>query len=169
MMKTPVSPEKLTTLRERVRAVKQRFPQGRTALIQALHEARWLFQWIPPEAVAVIAEELGIHEAEVKEVGSFYQYFKFEPVVGRYHFRICTNITCMINGAYNLLEHLQNRLGIGPGEVTGDGRFSVEEVECIGCGDKSPAILVNDTRFEGVTPEVLDEIIDRAMKDELEA
>ncbi len=165
----PPNPQALDTLRQRVRAVKERFPKGRTALIQALHEARWLFHWIPPEAVAVIAEELGVHAAEVREVGSFYQYFKFEPVVGRYHFRICTNITCMVNGAYNLLEHLKGRLGIGPGEVTGDGRFSIEEVECIGCGDRSPAILINDTRFEGVTPEVLDDLIDRALKDELDA
>jgi NADH:ubiquinone oxidoreductase subunit E len=74
----------------------------------------------------------------------------------------------MLHGSYTVLEHLRKKLGIEPGEVTPDGMFSFEEAECLGCGRKPPVMLVNDKRFEGVTPELVDEIIEKAKKGELQ-
>ena len=154
-------------LRQRIERVKAMFPKAHTALIQALHEVRWTYGYLHPEGIRLVSEVLGIGEGEIRDVASFYQYFKFTPL-GKYHFRICTNITCMIHGAYDLMAHLKNRLGIEPGQVTEDGLFSYEEFECIGCGDRPPAILINDTRVEGVTTDTLDDLIERAKKGDLD-
>jgi len=91
----------------------------------------------------------------VYEVASFYSMYEHKPV-GRHKICLCTNVSCMINGSDNILEHLSNRLGIGFGQVTGDGKFSLKEVECLGACGGAPMMQIGHTYYENLTPELVD-------------
>src|SRR3954469_25518287 len=119
-----------------------RFPRSRSALIPLLHLAQEQDGYVAEDAMAHVAELLDITPAEVYGTASFYEMFKFEPV-GRYCVNICTNIACQLLGAWELLEHAEERLGIRPGGTTADGLFTLEDVECIAACTEAPAIQVN--------------------------
>jgi NADH-quinone oxidoreductase subunit E len=96
---------------------------------------------------------------EVDEVVTYYSMLRTKPV-GRYHIQICTNISCMLLGGAELFEHASRKLGIKNKEVTPDGKFSLEEVECLGACSWAPALMVNYDYHHAVTPEALDRLID---------
>jgi NADH:ubiquinone oxidoreductase subunit E len=135
----------MNEFKERIRALKAEFPLGASALIPAIHEAQARFGALTPDAARAIAEELGTKPEHVEAVASFYHLIKREGV-GRFHFLVCTNLSCMICGAYNLFGWMRELLGTEPGEVTDDGLFSYEEAECIGACDLAPAVLLNGER-----------------------
>ncbi len=119
-----------------------RVPWPKSALIPLLHLAQEQDGHVTTDAMAHIAELIGITPAEVYGTASFYEMFKFEPV-GRYCINICTNISCQLLGGWELLEHAEERLGIKAGSTTEDGMFTVEDVECIAACTEAPALLVN--------------------------
>ena len=84
--------------------------------------------------------------------------FKQRPS-GKYHIQLCTTLSCMLRGSDNLLEHLENKLGIKDGEVTSDGRFSLMRVECLGSCGTAPMMQIDDTYYEELTPDAVDGII----------
>src|SRR6185369_1417530 len=98
--------------------------------------------WIPPEVVPEIAALLEIHEIEVWEVISFYSMFHAEPV-GRCHVKVCVNLSCCLRGARGIMRRLEELLDIRPGEITADGMFSIEGVECLGSCGTAPVVQVN--------------------------
>lgn len=106
-----------------------------------------------------VADYLDMPPIAVYEVATFYSMFEHKPV-GRHKICLCTNISCMINGSDNILEHLRNRLGIGFGEVTADGKYSLKEVECLGACGGAPMMQIGHTYYENLTSELVDQILD---------
>ena len=141
------------------RQIIARYPRQRSALIPLLHVAQGQDGWVTPEAMEHIAELLDLTPAEVLGTCSFYEMFKREPV-GEYLVGVCTNISCMILGAYELLHHAEQTLGVKTGATTPDGKFTLEEMECIAACTGAPCLQVNYRYFENVTAEGFDRIVD---------
>ena len=136
-----------------------RFPRPKSALIPVLHLAQEQDGFVANDAMEHIAELVGVTPAEVYGTASFYEMFKFEQI-GRYCINVCTNISCQLMGGWELLEHAEQRLGIKPGGTTADGRFTLEDVECIAACTEAPALQVNYRFRYKVTPEAFDQLID---------
>jgi NADH-quinone oxidoreductase subunit E len=136
-----------------------RYPRPKSALIPLLHLAQEQDGHVTTDAMAHIAELLGITPSEVYGSATFYEMFKFEPV-GRYCVTVCTNISCQLLGAYELLEHAEERLGVKAGGTTDDGVFTLEDVECIAACTEAPAIQVNYRYRYKVTPPAFDRLVD---------
>ena len=135
------------------------YPQPRSALIPILHVAQEQDGWLTPDAIAHAAELVDLTPAEVYGTASFYDMFFTHPV-GRHLVSICTNIACMLNGAYELLAHAEERLGVGTGGTTEDGEFTLEDAECIAYCGEAPCLAVNWRFFGKVTNEDFDKLVD---------
>jgi NADH-quinone oxidoreductase subunit E len=140
-------------------------PEGRqrSALIPMLLYAQDETGAVTPELVEEISRRLGLKPLEVEEAVSYYSMLRKQPA-GKHHIQICTNISCMLMGGQQLWEHACKKLGIGHKEVTPDGQFSLEEVECIGACSWAPAIQVNYDFHHGVTPEAFDRLVESLRK-----
>jgi NADH-quinone oxidoreductase subunit E len=143
-----------------------RYPRPKSALIPILHLAQEEHGYLSTEAMAQIAELLGLTAAEVYGTASFYEMFKFEPV-GRYCINVCTNISCQLVGAWELLEHAEQTLGIRSGSTTADQMFTIEDVECIAACTEAPAVQVNYRYRYRVTHEDFDQLIEQLRAGEL--
>jgi NADH-quinone oxidoreductase subunit E len=135
------------------------YPHPRSALIPICHLAQEQDGWLRPEAVTEIAEIVGLSPAEVLGTASFYDMLHTEPV-GRYLITICTNIACMLKGAYELLEHAEERLEVRAGGTTEYGMFTLEEAECLADCGRAPVCQVNHRFFGDLTPAAFDALID---------
>ncbi|MDP9122477.1 MAG: NAD(P)H-dependent oxidoreductase subunit E, partial [Acidobacteriota bacterium] len=107
--------------------------------------------WLPDEAVAAVAHELGLPEAKVYGVVTFYDLLHQRPV-GRHRIRVCTNLSCQLRGASEIMAALHEELGVGEDEVTADGRCSFVHFECLGSCDTAPMMMVDDDYHENLTP-----------------
>ena len=136
-----------------------RYPVKKSALIPLLHLAQEQDGHVTDDAMAHIAELVGVTPAEVLGTCSFYEMFKREPV-GDYVVNVCTNISCMLLGGEELLHHLEHRLGIKPGDTTTDGKFTLEDVECIAACTEAPCLQVNYRYFHRITNDEVDVLID---------
>lgn len=141
------------------------YPPGKqkSALVPMLMFTQDEVGSITPELVQEVARRLHIPPVQVDEVVSYYSMLHRKPM-GKYHVQVCTNISCLLWGGDELYEHACRKLGVGHKEVTGDGQFSLEEVECIGACSWAPAIQVNYDFHHHVTPAKLDQIIDGLSK-----
>ncbi|HUQ62983.1 MAG TPA: NAD(P)H-dependent oxidoreductase subunit E [Acidimicrobiales bacterium] len=135
------------------------YPHKRSALIPMLHIAQEQDGWLTPDGIGHVAELVGLAPAEVYGTASFYDMLFTSPV-GRHLVSICTNLACLINGAGELLEHAEERLGIPPGETTPDGEFTLEEVECIALCGEAPCLAVNWRFFGSIDTAAFDKLID---------
>jgi NADH-quinone oxidoreductase subunit E len=135
------------------------YPVRRSALIPMLLYAQDEVGYISDAVIAEIARRIEIRENDVQSVLSYYSMLRTKPV-GKYNVQVCTNISCMLRDGYGILEHCKKRLGIGHKEVTPDGLFSLEEVECIGACCWAPAIQVNYDFHEELTPEKMDRVLE---------
>jgi len=143
---------------KRLQALRTRYPTAQAACLPALWIAQEEFGHVSAEAVELVARALALPPAHVHGVVTFYtMYHRRQP--GRHHLQLCTNIACMVNGAYDVSAHLQAKLGIKPGETTADGRFTLSEVECLACCGQAPAMLVNDVYHYDLTREKVDELL----------
>ncbi len=115
--------------------------------------------WLTEELMDAVAEYLEMPKVSVYEVATFYSMYELKPV-GRHKICVCTNISCMLCGSDRIVEHLKNKLGIGFGEITEDGRFSLKEVECLGACGGAPMMQIGRQYYENLTPEKVDEILD---------
>ena len=139
-------------LAARFDALVQRYPVRRSALVPMLLYAQDEAGYLSDAVVAEVAARIGIPELEVRNVASYYSMLRFKPA-GRYNVQVCTNVSCMLRGAYEVYERFQEELGIGDKGVTEDGLFSLEEVECIGACCWAPAIQVNYDYVEELQPD----------------
>lgn len=114
--------------------------------------------YLTNDLMDAVAEYLDMPAIAVYEVATFYSMYELEPV-GKHKICVCTNISCMLCGSDNIVEHLQNRLGIKLGETTSDGRFTLKEVECLGACVDAPMFQIGDTYYEKLTPEKIDKIL----------
>ena len=134
--------------------------QKQSAVMSALAIAQDEHGWLSTPLMDEVAGYLGMPPIAVYEVASFYEMYNLKPT-GRFKLTICTNLPCALQGAAEAAEHLKKRLGIGFGETTSDGRFTLKEGECMGaCGD-APVVIVNNKRMEGfATPSKVDALLD---------
>ncbi len=115
--------------------------------------------WVPGDAVQSVADLLGITPEELDSVGTAYSRLYRKPV-GRHVLLLCDSVTCWIMGYSTLLAHLRERLGIGFGETTPDGAFTLLPTACLGCCDHAPALMVDEELHTDLTPEKLDALLD---------
>jgi NADH-quinone oxidoreductase subunit E len=139
-------------LAARFDALVLKYPVRRSALIPMLLYAQDEIGYLSDAVVAEVAERIGITELDVRNVATYYSMLRFKPA-GRYNVQVCTNISCMLRGGYEIYERFQEELGIGHKGVTPDGLFSLEEVECIGACCWAPAIQVNYDFHDELTPD----------------
>jgi len=135
------------------------YPVKRSALVPMLLYAQDEIGCVSDAVVAEIAQRLDLLELDVRNVLSYYSMLRTKPA-GRYNLQVCTNISCMLRGGYEILDHCKHKLGIGHKEVTPDGTFSLEEVECIGACCWAPAMQVNYDFHDNLTAAKVDEIIE---------
>lgn len=133
-------------------ALVEKYPVRRSALVPMLLYAQDEIGYLSDAVIAEVAERIDITELDVRNVATYYSMLRFKPA-GRYNVQVCTNISCMLRGAYDLYERFQEELCIGHKGVTADGLFSLEEVECIGACCWAPAIQVNYDFHDELTPE----------------
>jgi NADH-quinone oxidoreductase E subunit len=134
------------------------YPHPRSALIPICHLAQEQHGWLTPHAIEAVAALVGVTPAEVKGTASFYDMLHTEPV-GKYVMAICTNIACMLRGAYELLEHAEQSLGIKAGGTTIDGDFTLEDAECLADCGRAPCLQVNHRFFGDVTAADFDKLV----------
>lgn len=158
-----MSYELSTHVREEIDAWKERFPadRQRSAVIRALHLVQHENQgYIEAHQMNAVAEYLELPPIQVYEVATFYSMFQTREC-GRNEVSICTNVSCMLRGAEELVEHVEQKLGIRTGESTPDGRiFLKKEEECIAACCGAPAMQVNHKYYENLTSDMVDEILD---------
>jgi NADH-quinone oxidoreductase subunit E len=140
-----------------------RFPTGRhrSAVLSALRFTQEQNAgFLTPELMDGVAEYLRLPSIQVYEVASFYSMFETHPC-GRHHVSICTNISCMLNGAEDLVAHCEKKLGIKLGQSTADGRiFLKQEEECLAACTGAPMMMVDHIFHEYLTPEKVDKVLD---------
>ena len=141
------------------------YPPGRerSALIPMLLFAQDEVGAVTGEVVEEVARRTGVSPLQVHEVVTYYSMLHRRPL-GKHHIQICTNISCQLSGGAELWEHACRQLGVGHKEVTPDGQFSLEEVECIGACSWAPALQVNYEFHHQMTPERLDRLIESLRK-----
>ena len=137
-----------------------KYPPGRkaSAVMAALRIAQDERGWLSEPLMDYVAQLLEMRPIEVYEVATFYTMYNLKPV-GRHQISVCTNISCMLTGAEQVVKHLENRLGIRLGETTPDGRFTLREVECLAACGGAPMFMIDKTYYENLTPERIDEIL----------
>jgi NADH-quinone oxidoreductase subunit E len=150
-------------VREEIEHWKARFPEDRqrSAVIGALHAAQHDNDgFLTPELMDAVAEYLGLPNIQVYEVATFYSMFQTKPV-GRNNVAICTNVSCMLRGADDIVEHVENKLGVKLGESTEDGRIYLKrEEECLAACCGAPMMMVNHKYYENLTKDQVDDILD---------
>ncbi len=136
-----------------------KYPNTRAALLPVLYLAQREFGYLSVPVMEYVAERLDLPASKVLQVATFYTMFHKKPS-GRYHIEVCTSVPCCMMGGYDVLRHLEQRLGIKAGEVTADRRFSLAEAECLaGCGH-APLMQINSQYHERLTADVIDEILE---------
>ena len=150
-------------VREEIEHWKARFPEDRqrSAVIGALHAVQHENNgYLTPELMDAVAEYLALPTIHVYEVATFYSMFQTKPV-GRHNVAICTNVSCMLRGAEEIVEHVENKLGVKLGESTEDGRVYLKrEEECLAACCGAPMMMVNHEYHENLTKDQVDEILD---------
>jgi NADH-quinone oxidoreductase subunit E len=147
-------------LAQRFDALAARYPVKRSALVPMLLYAQDEVGYLSDAVIAEVAERIGITELDVRNVATYYSMLRFKPV-GKYNVQVCTNISCMLRGAYEVFERFRDELGVGHKEITKDGMFSLEEVECIGACCWAPAIQINYDFLDDLRPEQVAGIVAR--------
>jgi len=115
--------------------------------------------YVADEDIEQLAAYLGVPQIQIEEVLSFYTQFRRKPV-GRWHLQFCRNISCSMNGAERILEHVEQKLGVRPGQTTPDGRFTLSVVECLGSCGTAPMMMVNEGYHENLTRATVDELLE---------
>ena len=134
------------------------YPTKRSILVPSLLYAQDEVGYLSDEVIAELARRCELTELEVRNVISYYSMLRTIPA-GKYNVQVCTNISCLIRGGEEIYEHCKEKLGIGHKQVTKDGMFSLEEVECIGACSWAPAMQVNYDFHENLTDEGVDKIL----------
>jgi NADH-quinone oxidoreductase subunit E len=134
------------------------YPTRRSFLVPMLLYTQDELGYLSPDAIAYLAEKVGLPELEIRNVISYYSMLTTRRR-GRFNVQVCTNISCMLRGAEEVFAHCKQQLGVSHKQTTADGVFSLEEVECIGACSWGPAMQVNYDFHENLTPEKVDKIL----------
>jgi NADH-quinone oxidoreductase subunit E len=154
-----LSEEARTRLAPQAAEIIGRYPKARSALLPLLHLVQSEEGYVSLDGIEFCAEQLGLTEAEVTGVASFYTMYKRKPV-GEYHVGVCTNALCAVMGGDAIFADLQEHLGIGNDETTADGKVSLEHLECNAACDYAPVMMVNWEFFDNMTPGKARDLVD---------
>ena len=141
------------------------YPTKRSTLVPMLLYIQDEVGALTDEAIHEIAQRLDLTDLEVRNVVSYYSMLRTHPI-GKYNFQVCTNVSCLLRGGEEILDHCKKELGVGNKQSTPDGLFYLEEVECIGACSWAPAMMLNYDFHENLTAEKIDELIDGIKKKE---
>lgn len=149
---------------KKFRQLVTRYPTNRAALLPALLMAQREFGWISVEVMDYVAERLDLEPSKVLSTATFYTMLNKQPI-GKCHIQVCTTFTCAMCGGYEILEHLEQRLGIQLGETTSDGNYTLSEVECLASCGTAPMFQITYSDgsieyHENLTPDRVDEILE---------
>ena len=139
-------------LYDEIQAIAAQYPQRRSAVMPALRLAQERYGWLPPAAFREVAEALDLTPAYCESIASFYDMYHLEPV-GRHMIEVCTNISCALVGAQQVLEGFEAELGIHAGETTDDGEFTLRTIECAGGCGWGTVVAIDHRYREPVRPE----------------
>lgn len=144
------TPESMT----QAETVVSRYPKDRahSAVMPLLDLAQRQHGWLPQTAIEYVADYLDMPRIRVMEVATFYTMYKLRPA-GRHHLEVCTNLPCWLRGSDAIVAACESALGVGLGETTEDGAFSLVEAECLGACVNAPMLQIGDHYFEDLTPE----------------
>lgn len=163
----PPSPEDLT-LRfshkaiDELEALKTHYPDLKSCILPALWIAQREYSGhLSGAALAEVAYRLKRSYAEIEGVATFYTMYNVAHKPGRHKIEVCTNLTCMVCGAYKIWNHLKAKLGVGHGETTQDGMFTLEEVECLDACDRAPVLMIGDQYVGPVDEAYVDRLLDQ--------
>jgi len=144
-----------------------RYPVKRSAIVPLLMFGQDEIGYVSDELVEEIARRVEVGRIEVIEDIGYYSMLHRKPI-GKYNFQVCTNISCLLRGGEEILDHCSKRLGIGHKQTTPDGLFSLEEVECLGACCGAPAMQVNYGYYEDLTAEKIDKLIEQLKRGKTE-
>ncbi len=150
-------------LRAKFEKVIARYPVKRSAIVPMLMFGQDEIGYVSDELIEEIARLVEVRPIEVIEDIGYYSMLHRHPI-GRYNLQVCTNVSCLLRGGEEILEHCSKKLGIGHKQTTADGKFSLEEVECLGACCGAPAMQVNYDFYENLTPEKIDALIEKLQK-----
>jgi len=136
------------------------YPDGRAASIGALKIVQQHRGWVPDEAIAPIAEMIGISAAELEGVATFYSLIYRRPV-GRHVIKVCDSISCYLTGYEEIKTSLEKNLGIGMGQTTTDNRFTLLPICCLGACDKGPTMMIDDDLHGDLTPQGISTLLEK--------
>jgi len=144
---------------EEIRELPAKYPQHRSAVMPALDLAQEELGYLTPEAMTEVAAALELDPGYIEGIATFYTLFHLEPI-GAHRFYVCTNLSCTLRGAQEIVEHVKGAIGVHePGEVSRDGLFSYEEVECLGACEYAPVMRL-DRRYQvDLTPQKIDALV----------
>ena len=144
---------------DKIKDILKKYPTKKAAVMPVLCLGQEQNGWVSKEVMVEVATVLEITEEEVFGVVTFYTMF-YEKPVGQKHFQVCTNVSCMLKGGYDIYNQVKEKLGLENWGVSEDKRFSLEEVECMGSCGTAPMIAVNEDYYENITQEKVNEIIE---------
>ncbi len=158
-MSTPL--EFSDAARERVAEILSRYPEEyrKSAVVPLLHLAQEEWGYISPEAMACVARLIDCSPVKVAEIATFYPMFNKEPV-GEHVLAVCHTLPCALTGCAGIYDHLTEKLGVGLGETTADGRFTLRKSECLAACDRGPVLLVNRRLYTHLTTDKVDDILE---------
>ena len=154
-MSLEISPE----LKKRIAHVVARYPKKEAALLPVLHLVQRERGLINAETETWVAGLLDIKPIKVREVVTFYTMYNQKPI-GKYHIQVCSNLTCSMMGSQTILDHLQEKLMIKIGQTTGDRRFTLSQVECLGACEQAPCLMINFEYYGNLNPEKIDALLE---------
>jgi len=140
--------------------IRTHYPTSQAAVMPALWIAQEQFGWLSNDVMKYVGDILQIPYETVLGVAEFYTMYNKKPV-GKYHLQVCTNVSCMLCGGYDVFDYLSQKLGIKNGETTGDGLFTISEAECLGSCGTAPMMQVNNYYEENLTKENIDHLINK--------
>ncbi|HEX7358517.1 MAG TPA: NADH-quinone oxidoreductase subunit NuoE [Ignavibacteriaceae bacterium] len=153
-MEFKFSPENL----ERINKEIQKYPEKKPAVMAALYIAQEQNGYISNEVIKEVSLLLDMTAEEVLGVVTFYTMYYQKPM-GKNHIQVCTNVSCMLRGGYEIWNQVKDKLGLENMEVTEDHKFSIEEVECMGSCGTAPMLAINEDYYENLTKEKVEELI----------
>src|SRR4030066_246970 len=148
---------------DKVNDVIKRYPDKQAAIMPVLWIAQAQNRWISNEVMQEVAKVLGISPEDVLGVVTFYTMYHQKPM-GKFHLQVCTNVSCMLRGAYELYENVKKNLNIDNMQVTADQKFSLEEVECMGSCGTAPMIAGNEDYCENLSVDKVNKLLEDLKK-----
>ena len=153
-------------IEKEMKEILEKHPKQKDSLIAILNEVQEKYGYIPKSSQMEISKYLDMPMAEIYGVITFYSRFTTSPK-GKYNIAVCLGTACFVKGSQSILDRLKERLKISGGETTPDGKFSIDEVRCVGACGLAPVFMVNDEVYGNATVKIVDEVLNKLEKEEM--